>query len=143
MENIHIELMTNDDINQVADIFLKVFNKLGENWNKESVIKHINENFLGEYHFIAKENSQIIGFIIAIPSTREKGTELFIDSIAVLSDYQHKGVGQKLWERIEKIAKDERYVGIRLLANKRLESYNWYVNMGYQESDWIEVYKEI
>jgi predicted N-acetyltransferase YhbS len=143
MENINIELMTKDDLNQVADIFLSVFNTLGEKWERESVIKHVNENFVGDCHFIAKADNQILGFVMAIPLTREKGTELFIDSIAVLPDYQHKGIGQQLWNRIEMSAKEGKYTGVRLLANKQLESFNWYTSLGYQESGWVEVYKEL
>ncbi|HVZ67554.1 MAG TPA: GNAT family N-acetyltransferase [Patescibacteria group bacterium] len=143
MEDIRIELMTTEDLNQVADVFLQVFNALGENWGKESATKHVNENFSGDSHFVAKINNRIIGFIMAIPLTREKGTELFVDSIAILPDYQHKGVGQKLWDKIEESSKDGEYVAIRLLANKQLKSFNWYKSLGYQESGWIELYREL
>ena len=80
---------------------------------------------------------------MAIPLTREKGIEAFVDSICVLPDHQHQGVGKQLWDKLTQQAKDNGYAAIRLLTNPRLNSYKWYKEMGFRESGWIEVFKEL
>lgn len=79
---------------------------------------------------------------MGIVLTREKGEELFIDSIIVDTKYQNKGIGKLLWDKAESYVKENSLKGIRLLANPHFKSFSWYKNIGYTESDWIELYKE-
>ncbi|HLL60448.1 MAG TPA: GNAT family N-acetyltransferase, partial [Candidatus Nitrosocosmicus sp.] len=105
MNNIQVDLMLESDLDSVTQIFLDVFNKFGENWSLETAGKHIKENFFGDCHYVVRIEGRIVGFVMAIPLTREKGTELFIDSIAVLPEIQRKGIGKLLWDKVNKYAK--------------------------------------
>jgi ribosomal protein S18 acetylase RimI-like enzyme len=143
MDNLQIEVMVESDLKSVIKIFLEVFNSLGEQWSLETAEKHIKENFFGDCHYIAKLDDKIIGFLLAIPLTRERGTELFIDSVAVQREFQRRGVGKKLWEQMYNYAIEKRYIGIRLLSSRQLQSFHWYQSMNLKESGWVEVYKEL
>ena len=141
--NIRVELMNEEQINEVAKVFVESFNDVGEQWSIENATQNIKEGFFGECHYVALVEDKIVGFILAIPLTRELGLELFVASVAVLPDYQKHGVGKMLWNKVESYGKENKYAAIRLLTNPNLKSYEWYKEMGFKESDWIEVFKEI
>lgn len=133
--------MEKSDLKEVGEIFYNTFNSVGEPWTKVTSQQYVKENYHGDCHFVALLDKKIIGMLMAIPLTREKGTELFIDSIVVLPEYQKTSIGKKLWKKANVYAKDNHFTGIRLLTNPQLESFNWYKKMGYKKSGWIEVYK--
>jgi ribosomal protein S18 acetylase RimI-like enzyme len=138
-----IEIMQKDDFAEVAEVFRTTFNGLREDWSRESALGHVEQNFFGDAHWVAKENEKIIGFLIGIVLVREAGPELFIDSIAVLPEHQAQGVGAKLWQKAEEFTKQNNFKAIRLQANPALPSYAWYQKMGFSESGWVELFKKI
>lgn len=142
-DSVAIRLMKTEDLERVAEIFLAAFNGVGEHWSRETALQHICESFFDQFHYVAMSDREIVGFILAIPLIREKGKELFIDTIAVLPEFQNKGIGKMLWEKITVEAKNNNLVGIRLLSNPHLASFNWYKKIGFKESGWIEVFNKI
>lgn len=143
MDKVKIELMTEAHLDDVAKVFMAAFNAVGEDWSYETARQNISENFFEDVHFVAKIDDQIVGFIMGIPLTREKGLELFLSSVAILPEYQHQGIGKLLWEKMVSLVKEKKYVGIRLLTNPHLKSFKWYKEMGFKESGWIEVFNEL
>jgi ribosomal protein S18 acetylase RimI-like enzyme len=141
--NIQIELMRETDLAEVVKIFVDTFNASGEHWSHEFAAENIKEGFFGKCHYIALVDKKIVGFILAIPLTRELGTELFVASIAVIPEYQNQGVGQLLWDKMESYAQENKFAAIRLLTNPNFKSYKWYKQMGFKESNWIEVFKPL
>lgn len=142
MNDLNVRKMEERDIKAVVELFKEVFNSDGENWSKETAKGHVKQNFFGDSHWVAEMNNQIVGFLMGIVLTREKGDELFVDSIVVKNSIQKKGVGKRLWEKAEEYVKERELKGIRLLANPHFSSFNWYKKMGYKKSGWIELYKE-
>lgn len=138
-----IEIMKKEDIDEVANVYMKVFNLVGEHWTLEIARKHIESNFVGDCHFVAKIEDKIVGLIMGSPLAFERGFSLYVDAVAVLPDYQNDGIGSHLWEKMESYAKNNDYNTISLLANPKLKSFDWYKEMGYEESGWIEVSKKI
>ncbi|MDO8452187.1 MAG: GNAT family N-acetyltransferase, partial [bacterium] len=128
---------------EAASVFLQTFNSVGEVWNKETSLAHIEENFIESYSFVARENNQAVGILIGLPITRDSGQELFIDTVAVLPNYQAKGIGKALMETASELAKEKGFVALRLLASPKLNSFDWYKNKGFEESGWVEVFKKI
>lgn len=143
MSEVIIEVMKKDDLKEVSIAFMKVFNSVGEHWTLEIAKKHIESNFFGDFHFVAKKDNQIIGFIMGFPLIFEQGESLFVDAIAVLEDFQKEGVGSLLWKKMESHARKNNYSTVRLLSNPKLNSFNWYKEMGYEKSGWVEVFKKI
>lgn len=130
------------DLVDVGLLFKKVFNSEGEEWSYENARKHVDQNFLGDAHWVAQDADIIVGFLIGIVLTREKGDELFIDSICIEQTYQNQGIGKRLWETAVEYVRKKGLKGIRLLANPNLKSYKWYKEMGYKESEWVELFKQ-
>ena len=136
--------MKKSDLDQTAKVFHLAFNDAGENWPVANAKKHVEENFLGgKCHFVAVIDNKIVGLLLGITSTREPGKEIFLDTIAVLPRWQNKGIGERLWQRMIKFLKTNKFTGIRLTANREFKSFNWYRQKGFKESGWIEVYKKI
>ncbi len=143
MNKITIEIMKKEDLHEVATVFMKVFNQVGEHWTLEIAKEHIESNFFGDCHFVALSKDRIIGLIIGLPLIFERGNSLFVDAIAVLPEYQHEGVGTLLWKKMEQYADKNAFNTIRLLTNPKLKSFDWYKNMGYEKSGWVEVFKKL
>lgn len=141
MSNFLIEKMVDADLEEVSQIFVEAFNHEGESWGQKTAQNHVKENFFGEAHFVAKLDGEIVGFVIAFPLTRETGLELFIDSIAVLPEHQHKGIGKALWEKLMEHVDEQNFSAVRLLSNEHLSAYRWYKKMGFRESGWVELYR--
>ncbi len=135
--------MTEYDIKDVAHVFMTSFNHVGEQWTFETALAHVSQNFFGNAHWVAKENDKIVGFIMGIILTREHGTELFIDSVAVLPEYRGRRVGSGLWSLAEQYVSEQKLHGIRLLANQTLKSFEWYTQMGFTKSGWVELEKSL
>ena len=143
MENFEITNLQEKDLEEAAGVFLQTFNSVGETWNEKTSLAHIEENFVMGYSFLAKVGNKAVGVLIALPITRDKGTELFIDTVAVLPEYQAQGVGRAMMEKATKLAKEKGLVALRLLASPSLKSFDWYKKLGFEESGWIEIFKEI
>lgn len=139
--NLTIKNVQIDELDVYAKVFVEVFNASGENWSLNSSKTHILENIGEKTSWGAFDGEELVGMLIAKPSAIENNTMLYVDTVAVLPSYQHKGIGKLLWQQLEEYIEDKDIQGIQLLANKEFDSYKWYKDMGFAESGWIELYK--
>lgn len=141
--DISIRPLKKSDIDHISKVFMETFNSSGENWNIQASKKHVNDYLTGNSQWGAYYNTKLIGILLAVETAIEDKTMLFIDTVAVLPEYQKKEVGTKLWNEMGKYIKENDLNGIRLLANKDFKSYSWYKKLGFMESGWIELYKTL
>lgn len=82
---------------------------------------------------VAEEDNQIIGYCLAFHHLTfyANGYVSWVEEIMVNENYRSKGVGKKMMEEIERIAKsiDSKLIG---LATRR--AANFYKKIGYEES---------
>lgn len=83
--------------------------------------------FLPELSLVAEENEKIIGYILFTEIKINNQTELALAPLAVLPDYQRKGIGKALIEEGHKIAK---MLGYRYSVVLGSEKY--YPKFGYE-----------
>lgn len=140
MEKVKIRNMRKNDVEDVARIYMDVFNLLGENWSEVTAQNHMKDGFKSDTCWVAELDNHIIGFLMGFILPWDQGNVLFIDTINVKSNHQGNGVGKKLWNIAEKYSKTNSLKGIRLLANPDLESYKWYDAMGFKSSGWVDMY---
>ncbi len=140
-----ISNLTTDQVTEVGELFWQVFgpNGCGEKWTPETALAHVQGSLLDtEYCFVAMEAEKIIGFVIAFPLACEEGTDLFIESIGVVTTHQGQGVGSDLIKKATELAKQNGLKGFRLMGHAKYPSYNWYNSLGLKETGWVELAKE-
>ena len=143
MSDVVIRPMTEADLPAVTQVFLVCFNAAGEEWSLETAQKQVKESFAGDCHYVACVGEQIVGCVLGFPMTREQGTDLFIDVIAILPEFQYQKIGTQLWSEAVAYAKRHQLHGLRLLANRSFSSFAWYQRMGFSESGWVELHKAL
>lgn len=109
--------------------------ELGYSYAKEEVkarIEHISIN-TRDIILVAEIEGKVIGLIHASPYEL-----LFSDSLlnllgfVVKQEYRGTGVGHKLITKLEAVAKDLGYTGIRLTSgSERAEAHEFYIRHGY------------
>jgi ribosomal protein S18 acetylase RimI-like enzyme len=82
--------------------------------------------------FVIKQNEIIIGILVLMHF--EKG--MLLDNVAILPEYQGKGLGKKLIEFAESEAAQQGYSEIYLYTNERMtENINIYSHLGFIETE--------
>jgi predicted N-acetyltransferase YhbS len=141
-----IRNLTEQDIPECGQVFLEVFgpNGCGERWTLETSLKNIADNTGDKnYCFVAIADEKIVGMILAFPVAREANTDIFIDTICVLSSYQGQHLGKSLLNAVKEVAKENNAQFVRLLGNPKFLSFDWYKKIGMVPSGWVELEKKI
>jgi GNAT superfamily N-acetyltransferase len=82
----------------------------------------------GKYKLAAFEDGKIVGFLVA--ADKPMGGILFVNWLAVSKDHQHKGIGRKLLEHIDIIARELGCHAIYLEMHER--NMGFYTKCGYE-----------
>ena len=99
--------------------------------------EYVKQQFDGNIVLGAFNNNTLVGFLVA---NKPFGGILFIPWIAVLKEYQRKGIGKLLLQEIEKIALDKGAHSIHLETYERdLEYYKHrgYIEYGYDKNSYF------
>ena len=94
------------------------------------------------FSFVAEENSEIVGYVAAIPLGGEAAD---VESIAVIPSFQKKGVGATLLDRIEEAMRERGFHQSILEVREKNESaLAFYRNHGYQVTSHMpRYYREV
>ena len=97
----------------------------------EKLSNDINHHYI--YVYEDKDSHTIVGFVHAeVYESLYSDVGLNILGLAVLPDFQGKGIGKKLMSQLELKAKSDSLAFIRLnSASTRLEAHKFYENIGY------------
>lgn len=118
-----IERFKWNDINSVIEIEKESFKK--DLWDQEEFMKWYER--CGEGFLIAKENYEIVGYVILEVIEPKKG---YIRSIAVKADYRNKGIGKMLIDYlIKNFELDELSLHVRAGNN----AIDFYKKIGFEE----------
>jgi ribosomal protein S18 acetylase RimI-like enzyme len=85
---------------------------------------------------LASTESKIIGLVTFVLPERlnQRLREFWIPELMISKEYRGQGIGKMLIRRCEVIAKRNRCYRIRLESrNDRIESHNFYRNIGFQQ----------
>ncbi|MCT4575558.1 MAG: GNAT family N-acetyltransferase [Alphaproteobacteria bacterium] len=116
---------------QVEDYHIASNPKLLQKVDKQTKFKYW-EPILekeGEFILLAKKDNKPVGFCICSEKTRSPMFKIkrwvIIEAIGVDENYQSQGIGQKIYDYVEKYAKDNGYDALRLNV--------WEFNKGAQK----------
>jgi len=106
-------------------------------FNKEAFTKQQIASLLSDYNsvsLVAKENGEIIGFIIGIVYVERNSLTGHILTIDILPIHRRKGIAQSLLQKIEKIFKEKSVKACRLeVREDNIAALGLYQKLGYKK----------
>lgn len=130
-EKIHVEKMTAKDIQQMEYLYEELIPGC---CSKEILEKNyeIVKDKKNYYIAVAKEGGKIVGSAMGIINIALDAPFMVIENVIVKSDCRKKGVGRKLFERLDKFAEEnECEYSILVSSGFRKEAHKFYERMGY------------
>lgn len=118
-----------NDYNEVYNVIKKAFETAEHSDGNEQdlvVILRKSKAFIPELSLVAVEENKIVGYILFTKIKIKDNIELALAPLAVLPEYQRKGIGKKLIETGHNIAKNLGYHYSIVLGSE-----NYYSKMGY------------
>jgi len=114
------------DLQIISELERDLFSE--EKWSYFQILREFKNNF--SKILVYKEKEEIIGYLIF----REIEPEIEIFKIGVKKEYQRKGVGTKLIQKLIEIAKEKNISKIFLeVKASNLSAYNFYKKLGFKE----------
>uniref|UniRef100_A0A7V4JPV9 [Ribosomal protein bS18]-alanine N-acetyltransferase n=1 Tax=Thermodesulfobacterium geofontis TaxID=1295609 RepID=A0A7V4JPV9_9BACT len=115
------------DLQIISELERDLFSE--EKWSYFQILKEF-ENGLSKI-WVLKKKEKIIGYLIF----REIKPEIEIFKIGVKKEYQRKGVGTKLMQKLIEFAKEKNINKIFLeVKASNLPAYNFYKKLGFKET---------
>lgn len=115
---------------------MKIARALPE-WFNELGLRDMNKDFDVEEGFVAEVDDKIVGFITHKPLRKD---ERELTWIGLLKEFQRKGIGTRLFKRLEKKLKDKGIKWLQVLTVAETEDYepyertrNFYHKVGFKD----------
>ena len=118
-----------NDYNEVYNVIKKAFEAAEHSdGNEQDLVVRLRNSkaFIPELSLVAVEENKIVGYILFTKIKIKDNIELALAPLAVLPEYQRKGIGKKLIETGHNIAKNLGYHYSIVLGSE-----NYYSKMGY------------
>lgn len=131
-----IREMERKDYGPIAAIWRDVLGYLSE--TEETVAKTC-EKMKGDPRyctFVAAVNDKVVGLVTTVETLAmgQPNGYMKVNGLAVLPEFQHRGIGKMLMERVERLA-GEREISLIGLASgfRRTDAHEFYEHLGYQK----------
>ncbi len=139
-ETILIKEFTLEDIENCAELYLKVFS--ADPWYDDWLsldqvryyLRELIENPVFE-GFVAYENTRVVAVCLGHRRSWWMGKELFIDEFYVENERQGNGIGSKLLNYVNEYLKKEDYGRLVLLTNKGIPAQEFYMKNGFYNNE--------
>ena len=109
---LEIRKETKSDYDEVYDVIKTAFETAEHSDGNEQdlvVVLRKSDNFIPDLSLVAIEDNKIVGYILFTKIKIGEYEEVSLSPLAVLPQYQRKGIGRKLIENGHKIAKELGY----------------------------------
>ncbi|MBN1439382.1 MAG: GNAT family N-acetyltransferase [Anaerolineales bacterium] len=142
MENtLKIRRLSAGDLEACVELLLESYNPppWNDRWTPDSGKRYLSE-FMSHVHFFgfaAVESETMAGALFAHRKTWWTHDELFIDELFIKPEFQRRGYGRALLEKIEALSKAEGLGGVTLLTNRDLPAKAFYEKSGFTAADHI------
>lgn len=134
-----IRIMKEKDLSQCGNIYVEAFpmKYWGIDWTCENATQYLKDYFLQKKFvgYVFEEKDEILGFILALRKISGSKEEIYINEMAVLPNYQGRGIGGDLINAIKDYSKENNLAGIVLYTNKFAPAAKFYEKNGFKLSD--------
>lgn len=139
---INFRVAKKEDLKYLAEIYKDLYcnSILNENWSEDTAYKLLNFFYTlrPDIFIVAEDNNKVVGAIMSLVKPWHDGNRLIETEIFVSKDYQHKGIGSKLFQEHFKKAMEKYDVKvIEAHTYQEQDGYplNWYKKQGYEIID--------
>lgn len=137
----NIREMKAEDIAGCAEILCSVYNnELWQcRWSKEIAIEYLTDffqmkKFIG---YILEEDEKILGAIFAHEKVWWNNSEVFVEEMFILPEFQRKGYGSLLLEKMEEYIENRKLAGMTLSTNRYAPAPLFYKKNGFVDCEHI------
>ncbi len=134
--NFELKLSEKSDFDEIAKIYAEEFSKkpFNEPWNLKLALDKLNifSRYCDIWKIVIEE--KIVGFLIINPNQWFIGEIIFGEEMAIIEEFQRKGIGQNAIGKIFEIYKKKGYKKYMCLVNKKSKSFGLQNKMGVEES---------
>jgi len=127
-----IRKATKKDFKEMAKILKEESSKkpYNQKWDSLKSIKAIKDLAKDEL-FIAEVEGKIVGFIASQITVDDK-KKVYLGELWLIPEYQRQGIGNALTTHVEKLYKKKGVKIIRLVTNKKSDSFKFYKKLNYK-----------
>ncbi len=132
---IEIRVENEKDYNQVKDVLNKAFNSAERSDRNEVELYDSLKNsdsYIPELSLVATDDGKIVGYVLFSKVNVGNSEEIALEPIAVLPDYQGKGIGGKLIREGHKKAKDLGYHYSLVYGDEYYPKFGYVPSMRYE-----------
>ena len=140
MKEFTIRSATKSDIPEILGLLYELGRPQPKNNSDVDAFKKLAKNYVSDSDktiLVAISDGVVVGLvsIVFLPRLNKTDLEMYIPELVVLQKYQRKGIGKKLVKACIDLAKEKKCHRIRLESgNKRVESHQFYLNLGFEQS---------
>ena len=136
-----VRKITKGDISSCAQILCAVYNnEIWQcRWSIETAAAYLEDYFTaGKFvGFVLEHENRIIGALFAHEKIWWNNSELFIDEMFILPEYQRMGYGSSLLNAAEEYIAQHKLAGFTLATNKYAPAPNFYRKNGFVDCEHI------
>jgi predicted acetyltransferase len=132
MSDVELRVAKKDNFEKLASIYLEEFSKppYNEDWTLDKAVAKL--ELFSKYCDIWEIDfdGEVIGMVVINPNHWSSGKIAFCEEVAIKNEYQRKGFGVEVFEKIFEIYKErgfEEYMGI---VNKKSKSFGFHKKIG-------------
>lgn len=128
-----IREVVDEDVQDIYDLYYEVMNYNYPVHKIKEMVSIVHKDACN-YVFIAIDSNKLEGIIeVVIKYSIHKPSYLIINTLAVLLEYQGKGIGSQLLDYAENFVKTKGLSSISLGSQfSRLSAHRFYINNGYE-----------
>ena len=138
-----IRKATKKDFKEIAEIIKNEYGKkpYNEKWTIDSAVKTL--DYYNEYADITVvlDKDNIIGFLIVYEEYYNGDKNNHVEEIIVISEYQGRGIGRLLMEKLEKKSKKKGIKRITLDSKIKSGAYSFYKKLGFKAG--LEIHQQL
>lgn len=132
----HIRNMKIDDIESIKDVYADAFG-----FHRTGLKYYVGFSSYLEfciqqgYAFVAEEEGNVVGYVLGYTTPDMfQGQIVYIENLAVITEFQNKGIGKALIAKIEEVAIENNIKQISLRTGCYRNAYHVYCHLGFRDS---------
>ena len=141
------QIETKEEILRSLGLFLQVMTRkpYSEKWDRDSAKRELLEIFENgkDFCFQAEDGGKVVGFIFSRLESWEEGAHLIVEYIVVDPEKRKKGIGAKLFRRVERSAKARAISNLHLISHRQAMAKEFWEKQGFKLKGVIEMTKVI